>query len=198
MQRISKAALAIFSAGIGLLGASSAHATFHEWKIDQVYSNASGSVQYIEFQQPSFIVDDERFLTEASLSDSALGHNYAFPTNLPSAPVANQHFLVATPGYAALPGVPAADYVLPSNDFFSTAGDTITYAGGIDSLTFAAGQLPTDGTNSLHRAWGSTLLTSGPNSATNFAGQSGSVPEPAMLGLMAAGACLGLRRRRSH
>jgi serralysin len=177
------------------LGASTARATFHLWKIDEVYSNAGGSVQFVEFQQPSFMVDDERFLNGITLTDSALGHSFTFPANLPSEPQPNSHFLVVTPGYAALAGVPAPDYVLPANDFFSTSGDTLTYASGVDTLSFTGSQLPTDGTNSLNRAYGASTFTSDRNSPTNFAGQTGSVPEPAALALLVAGGLLVSRRR---
>lgn len=175
--------------------ASRAGATFHLWKIDEVYSNASGNVQFIELQQPSFEIDDERFVSGHTLTDSALGHSFTFPTDLPAAPVANQFFLVATPGYAALKGVPVADYVLPMNNFFSTSGDTITYAEGVDSLTFSGSQLPTDGIDSLNRAYGASTFTIATNSPTDFAGQTGTVPEPGVIGLVAAAACLGYRRR---
>ena len=175
-----------------------AKATFHLWKIDQVYSNASGSVQFIEFQQPSSEFDDERFVGGLTVTDSALGHSFTFPANLPAAPVANQRFLIATPGYAALKGVPAPDYTLGANDFFKTSGDTLTYAGGVDSLTFSGSQLPTDGVDALFRAYGASTFTTGKNAPTNFAGQTGSVsvPEPATVGVVAVAMGLGLLRRR--
>lgn len=183
---------------IGLY-ASTARATFHLWKIDEVYSNASGTVQFIEFLQPTFSFDDERFLGGQTLIDSTLGHSFTFPSNLPSQPAANSHFLVATPGYAALTGVPAPDYVLPANDFFSTSGDTLTYASGVDALTFTGSEFPTDGITSLNRAYGATTFTNGRNSPTDFAGQTGSVPEPAALGLLVAGGLLvSLRSRRAN
>ena len=183
------------------LWSSTAQATFHLWRIDEVYSNASGTVQFIELQQPSFEFDDERFLTEAgTITDSTLGNTFTFPSDLPSTPAANSHFLVATPGYAALSGVPAPDYILPTNNFFSTSGDTITYAGFVDSLTFTSSQLPLDGLNSLDRAYGETTFTTAAASPTNFAGQTGAIaaPEPAFLGLLVSGASIsliGLRRR---
>src|SRR4029079_8797579 len=79
-------------------------ATFHEWKIDQVYSNADGSVQYVDFvlAAPS---DDERFLFGRTLTAGLNSHSLTFGSDLPSEPVAGQHFLVATPGFAAIAGV---------------------------------------------------------------------------------------------
>jgi len=200
MHRTSKALVMATVAVVACLGlfASRAEATFHLWAIVQVYSNASGSVQFIELQQPSSEFDDERFVGGLSLTDSALAHSFTFPANLPAAPVANQRFLIATPGYAALKGVPAPDYTLAANDFFSTSGDTLTYAGGVNSLTFSGSQLPTNGVDALFRAYGASTFTTGKNSPTNFAGQTGSVsvPEPATVGVVAVAMGLGLLRRR--
>jgi hypothetical protein len=181
------------------LSTPTARATFHEWKISEVYSNSSGSIQFIELQLPPLVFDDERFLSGHTIAESASGNTFTFLTNLPSTPVANQTFLIATPGYAALSGVPAADYLLPSNNWFSTSGDTFNYA-AVDTLTFTNGQLPVDGTLSLQRAsFGSTTLITAANSPTNFAGESGvvAVPEPTVLELTAIGAglCLITRRR---
>ena len=172
-----------------------AHATFHQWKIDEAYSNASGSVQFVEFVLPSSVIDDERFVGGLSLTSNA--HSYTFSTDLPSQPQANDHFLVATPGYAALTGVPAVDYVLATNSFFNSAGDTLTYAGGTDTLTFSAAQLPTNGTDSLNRGYGRSTFATAVNSPTNFSGDTGSLPEPTTASLLALAALgvLCLRRR---
>ena len=133
------------------LGATTADATFHEWKISEVYSNATGTVQFIEFLQPSFSFDDERFVGGQTLTDAAFGHTFTFGSSLPNQPPPSSHFLVATPGYAALSGVPAPDYMLATNNFFSTAGDTLTFATFVDQLQFTGAQFPTNGTNSLNR-----------------------------------------------
>lgn len=198
MRSASRASVvAIAMAGTFLaIFAPEARATFHLWKIDEVYSNSTGTVQFIDFKQPSSEFDNESFVGGQSLTDSALGHTFMFPSDLPSTPVANQHFLVATPGYTGLPGLPHADYTLPVNGFFKTSGDTLTYAFGVNSLTFAGGQLPTDGVHALFRDYGGSELKTGVNDAINFAGQSGSVPEPGTLALLAGAAGLSLMRRR--
>jgi len=178
------------------LWALPARASFHEWRVSEVYSNAGGTVQFIEFLQPSSEFDDDRFLAAQTLTESALGHSFSFASNLPSTPGANSHFLVATPGYAALAGVPQADYVLPANNFFSTAGDTITFASFVDTATFTGAQLPTNGVNSLNRDYGVSAFTVARNSPTNFAGQTGSVvPEPSAAALALLGLVPLLRRR---
>jgi MYXO-CTERM domain-containing protein len=186
-------------AGLGAISlTSAARATFHEWRIDEVYSNPSGSIQFIEFQLPSAGIDDEMFVGGQTITDGVNGKTFTIPSNLPAVPVVNEHFLVASPGYAALSGVPAADYILPSNNFFSTSGDTLSYS-FVDSLTFTSAQLDADGTQSLNRtSYGSATFDTAVNSPTNFAGQTGTVqvPEPTMLGLAALLAVPMLRRRR--
>jgi serralysin len=163
--------------------------TFHEWRIDQVYSNASGSVQYVDFVLP-FAPDDEQFLAGHTLAAGLNGNTLTFPTNLPSPPVAGQHFLVATPGFAAIAGV-KPDYTFSGAPFFNQNGDTLTYALGVDSFTFPA--LPVDGIHALNKNNSISI-----NAPVNFAGQTGFVPEPAswvMLSLGALGLGVAFRRR---
>jgi Dockerin type I domain len=155
-----------------ILATTSAQATFHLWQITQLYSDPTGTVQFIELTNGNF--DGENLLMGHTITSNT--NSYTFPNNLPFN-TANHHFLIATPGYVAITGAPAPDYVLPSNNFFSVTSDTINYA-GFNSLTFTAGQLPTDGVNSLNRAYNSTILFVAENSPTNFAGNAGNVSPP--------------------
>src|SRR5216684_7110436 len=155
-----------------ILATTSAQASFHLWQITQLYSDPTGTVQFIELTNGNF--DGENLLMGHTITSNT--NSYTFPNNLPFN-TANHHCLIATPGYVAISGAPAPDYVLPSNNFFSVTSDTINYA-GVNTLTFTAGQLPTDGVNSLNRAYNSTTLFVAPNSPTNFAGDTGSVSPP--------------------
>jgi hypothetical protein len=155
-----------------ILATTSAQATFHLWQITQLYSDPTGTVQFIELTNG--ISDGENLLMGHTITSNT--NSYTFPNNLPFN-TANHHFLIATPGYAAITGAPAPDYLLPSNNFFSVTSDTINYA-GFNMLTFTAGQLPTDGVNSLNRAYNSTILFVAENSPTNFAGTAGNVSPP--------------------
>src|SRR5258708_39657387 len=85
----------------------SAFATFHLFQIVKVFSNASGTVQYIELFTTS---PGQEFLSGRAINSNA--HSFMFTSNLPATPThttANQHFLLATPGYFALSGVPPSD-----------------------------------------------------------------------------------------
>jgi hypothetical protein len=176
--------LGVFTA-IVTICSQQAEASFHEWKIDQVYSNASGSVQYVDFLLTN-PTDNEQFLSFAQFASNS--HTMGF-TNLPSQPVNGQHFLIATPGFASIAGV-TPDYTFPATPFFNRSGDTLNYAFGVDTLTFTA--LP--GGNSAVGHSGVVLAK-----PTNFAGVVGNVPEPATGVLLLVGAaCLWAFIRRSR
>ncbi len=145
----------------GLVTASSARAGHHNWDFTEIFSNADGSVQYIEIFTPA---NGEGGLGPFTITAS--GNTFNFVTNLPSTTL-NKWALVATSNFAALPGAVTPDYILPAS-FFSTAGGTLNYAGGADLWNYGA--VPTDGVNALQRDGSSAA-----NSPTNFAGAVGSV-----------------------
>ena len=151
--------------------------TFHLWKIDQVYSSADGKAQFIELQDPANL---ENHLATHFISSGA--KTFTFPTDLSTTDTANHHLLLATASYAALPGAVTPDYTLPDN-FFNPGGDTLDYS-DVDSLTFTAGQVPTDGVNSLMRNVTTLALSTGANSETNFSGQSGSISDVPKTGYL--------------
>ena len=97
------------------------------------------------------------------------GNRFTFDRNL-IPPTTNKHLLLATAGFAALPGAPTPDFIMPDN-FLPFTGDTLRYwFYGPAFMTYGAGELPTNGILSLNID-GST----GVNSPTNYAGDGGSV-----------------------
>jgi hypothetical protein len=156
-----------------LLAAPAALAAFHEFRIEQVYTNADGTVQFIVLNEIGGF-NGENFWAGIALTSTHAGttRTFRFPSNLPSSATARRRVLVATEGFAAL-GIITPNYVIP-NGFLATDGGTINYA-GVDSITYIT--LPTDGVHAINRS-GETI----PNVATNFAGASASVvPTPAVL-----------------
>jgi hypothetical protein len=158
--------------------ATAARAEFHTFQIEQLYSNADGSVQFVVLHE-SQGMNGENFQMGQVLTGTHLGvtKTYTFPNNLPgggcdmgygcsASPTANSRVLIASAGFAALKLV-TPDYVIP-NGFLPMDGGTLNYA-FVDQLTF--GSLPTDGSSALSRSTGMAI----PNVATNFNGQSGSV-----------------------
>ncbi|MCH8043644.1 MAG: PEP-CTERM sorting domain-containing protein [Planctomycetes bacterium] len=163
--------------GLVLIAAAPAQASFHLWDFSEVYSNADGSVQFIElFTTSNF----ERFTSGHTITSG--NKSFVFPDNTPAS-TADHHLLLATPGFADLDGGVAPDFELPVN-FFDPSGDTLTFVGLIDpSVTF--NNLPTDGVDSLHYPDPFDFLNngvSGVNSPTNYLGISGSIiPTPVLL-----------------
>ncbi|HEV3137736.1 MAG TPA: dockerin type I domain-containing protein, partial [Pirellulales bacterium] len=150
-------------------------ANFHFWKIDQIYSNASGTVQFVELGDTS---NGETVVGGKTLTSSS-GQTFTFPSDLPAGTAtAGHHMLLATPGYNALNGATKADFTLPAH-FLNTSGDTLNYASGFDSVSFGDSQLPmlpVDNLHSLNRSAPSQSLLSGVNFATDLAGNSGQIP----------------------
>jgi len=148
-----------------LLATFGASASFHLFRIEQIYSNADGTVQFIVLRE-SFGANGEDLWKDQMLTSTGGGSNKSltFPTNLPSFSTAGRRVLIATPGFAAL-GLVTPNYTIP-NGFLPLTNGTLNYA-GVDQVTYAS--LPTDG-NAIDRS-GNPI----PNVATNFAGTSASV-----------------------
>jgi len=145
-----------------------AFAGAHTWKINEVYTDASGLIQFVELRESGG--GDSEIGTGGRAVTSSL-HSFTMTSNVAS-PTAFKSILIATPGYAALKNVPAPDYILPaaSVPFFDvTFPNTMGYS-TFDAWVIPADSIPTDGVLSFNRAAGITT-----NSPTNYAGQTGTV-----------------------
>lgn len=164
---------------LGVAFANDAMADFHTYKIDQVYSDAGGTVQFVVLHE-ALGEDGQQFwkghaFTTQSHTGGALT-NYVFAENISSSFVTSGTYaLIASAGFAAL-GLVTPDYVLP-NGFLDRAGGSINY-GGVDLVTYGA--LPIDGVNGVDRN-GAVVAAiarnfsgaSAPVKATSFAINSG-------------------------
>jgi len=159
--------LVIAAAGFIALASPSAHATFHLWAFNELYSNDDGTVQFIELFTT---FASQQFATDQTFraKQGVLTHDYVFPTDTP-APTANHHLLVATAGFAALPGAPTPDFIMPDGFLFTPNGSVQNLAIGGPTINYT--NLPTDGLLSL----AGDGVTTGVNSPTNYAGQTGSI-----------------------
>jgi hypothetical protein len=169
---------------LGLIAAlvaisASSQATFHLWRITQLYSNADGTVQFIEL---TALASGQQYLTGHTIKSSqgATTHSYTFTMGLPgdSADMSDggygygmmvtgfKSIVIGTQGFAAM-GVVTPDYIVPNGFLFTTNG-TVNWGEGSDVFSYAA--LPTDGRLALMRA-GNTDV----NSPKNFNGEMGTV-----------------------
>ncbi len=148
-----------------------AMAASHLWIFSEVFSNPSGTIQFIEMVECCG-AENETFLQGKWVKSLGTTEQYTFPTNLPCTNcTAHKHLLLATQSFADLPGAPTPDFIIPAGSlpFFAIGGDTLQYWFYPDA-TWSFGPVPTDGYHSLYRDG-----TAGCNSPTNFAGQSSSV-----------------------
>jgi serralysin len=185
-----RAVLSLAIAAAFILNVPTSRAAFHLWQVKEAYSNADGSVQFVEMFD-SF--GGENFVGGFTLTANSDGtiKTFTFPSNLSLNTPGS--LLIATPGFGSLPGGVTPDFTFTqggvSGQFFNPNATnlTFTYNGSADSMSFAGASLPKDGIHSLTDAGavgfppGTPSISSGVNSPTNLSGQSGSVnlaPEP--------------------
>ena len=151
-------------AAAAALVASHAGAAFHLWAMGELYTNADGSVQFLEL---AALAGGQQFVGGHVLESRCGGTSkfFTFPANLPG-DTAGRRMLIGTQGFASL-GVVSPDYTVPDG-FFCRGAGTIDFAHQSDIWNHPAP--PADGSLSLNRD-GST----GTNSPRNFAGQTGTV-----------------------
>jgi len=145
-----------------------ARADFHDWTITEIYSNADGSVQFIELSCPNtgenFLGGERIWCTSANRTNI-----FIFLGDL-SGDTEDAKLLLATPGFASLPGGIVPNYIIPTN-FLILGSGRLNYA-NVDILNYT--NLPTNGTASLVRS-GSRFINAATNSPENFAGARGAI-----------------------
>jgi hypothetical protein len=204
-----RSSITLIAVAFALGVAAPARALVHLWDIAEIYSNADGSVQFVEFFTTG---ESEIGWSGAALRSVSNDVLVEFDLNV-DAPTNDRRVLVATPGFADLPGAVAPDFEIPLA-FIDVGGDTLVFTGSVDQVTFEPDQLPTDGLHSLYRTLtipspptptpaGPDDLFVGENSPTNYAGEVGHLlPEPGATALAASAlsalAVLGSTRRRDR
>ena len=158
---------------VALCGGNFSWAGSHLWTINEVFSNADGTIQFVELHCPAG-ADFETGVNSKNMTSLATGGDFTI-AGLSLSATGDKFLLFATADFAALPGAPTPDLIIPpgSVPFIGIGVDEkIHYcpACNYDSFSFLADALPVDGIDSL-----SFDLSTGTNSPTNFAGDSGSV-----------------------
>ena len=149
------------------LACRAAHADVTAFAVEQIYSNADGTLQFVVLHE-TLGQSGGHLWSGRTLRSTHAGvtKSFTFPGDLPSAATGGKRVLAASAGLAAL-GIVAPDFVLP-NGFLPTDGGTLEFA-GVDQVAYGA--LPADGVNAITRLGFAT-----PNVAANFAGATASVP----------------------
>jgi hypothetical protein len=150
------------------------------WKIQEVYSNDDGSIQFIElFSEHDNQNFPNKITIESRDSSDKLHKAHVFTTSGLIDKTENHSLLLATPGFSVLPGGVTPDYVIPF-DFLITAGGTLrifaTFGepSGKDELEYDKLEyewFQTKGVSSFHLNGNGSFF--GANSPTNFAGETG-------------------------
>lgn len=166
-EKMTIAALASF-----LLMSLPAFGSGHTWRINEMFSNPDGTIMFIELKECCGGAN-ETALNNKVISNTTLGNSYTIIGNILPFPICNctssAHFLLATQGFADLPGAPIPDRIMPvyAGGFLNLAGDTLNYSVYDPHVH---GAIPTDGIGSLQRDGSITV-----NSPTNLAGDTASV-----------------------
>ncbi|APV50875.1 hypothetical protein BWI17_14975 [Betaproteobacteria bacterium GR16-43] len=142
-----------------LFACAQAHAAFHLFTVNEVYSNSSGTLQFVEM---TALAGGQQFTAGHTLVaiDVSGPKTFTLGLNLPG-DTSQRRVLFGTSGIAAAFGV-TPDYIIPNN-FLGQNGGTVNWGEGSSTLDYPA--LPTDGTNSYSR--GGTIAAATPQ---NFAG----------------------------
>lgn len=154
-----------------------ARAAFHLWDINEVYSSADGTVQFIEMRALSSGQQNLNTFGATIQSTNSAGVNtFSFPTNLP-ADTLNKFYILGTSNLASIPGGLTPNYIIPANFIRMPVGGgsaAVIFPPNSGQATAAYTNLPTDGNSALLRS-GSTFIVVPTNSPRNFADQSNSI-----------------------
>ena len=177
----SRAGIAIFGF-IGLVAAAGpgALAGSHTWESWAVFTDATGTVQFVEIKE-----------THGGVAEVGLGGHTMIshpsgnssPMNSVTGNTAFTYYLLGTAAYAALPGAPPLDKIIPTS-FVVPASDTSMEYSFTNTATWSLGSLPIDGVNMLTRNTSLGPLVSAGNVATNFAGVTGCVDASGLAPLL--------------
>src|SRR4051812_44800329 len=90
-------------AALLLLQVSNVFAAFHLFRIEQMYSNADGTVQFIVLHEATG-TNGENLWANNTLTSTHAGATkvFTFPADLPGSNTAGRRVVVATQGFAAL------------------------------------------------------------------------------------------------
>jgi hypothetical protein len=159
---------------------------FHLWQVKEVFTNASGSVQFVEMFD-SFGGETSVLNQTLTANSDGIIKTFKFPSilshNTPGS------LLIAITGFGALTGAVTPDFTFDqsatpfSGSFFNpnATNITFTFSGSGDSMAITGAALPKDGIHSLTDAGavgfppGTPNISSGVNSPSSLTGNSSGI-----------------------
>lgn len=151
-------------AGLALIAAPASG--WQAWDDREVFSTPDGRVQFIELFT---LTNNQHQLGTHELrsvsADGSATNSYIFSADI-GVSSSNKAVLIATHGFATLPGGVAPDYTNLPSGFLFTNGGSFWLVGGTATQSYGPGALPLDGVNSLALPG----LTTNRASPRNFAG----------------------------
>jgi hypothetical protein len=156
--------------------------SFHLYDIKELFTNADGTLQFIELAVGGSDNEDRWGGHTLTVSNGTTTHTLSFGDDLPSSATANTSVLIATQAFVNEYGI-EADFVIPNGFLFTTGTVTVNFAENTSIARYTS--IPTDGVHSLT----GTATSSNPNSPTvftntaiaqpkNFAGDTATLGEP--------------------
>lgn len=156
----------IAAALVVLCWGAPAFAGAHTWRSWSVFTNAAGNVQFVILKEALGGPAEVNLQLHSMISHPS---NNSKTMHIVNGNTALTSYLLATADFAALPGAPVPDDIIPNN-FVVVATDSSMEYSGTDTASWTAGTLPTNGINMYSRLVNGGPMTSVPNVATNFAG----------------------------
>ena len=151
---------------------------YHLWDINEVYSSADGSVQFIELRTTS--IGQQNLLSggcSLRSTNSTGMSTFTFPSNLPTYSGAKT-CIIGTANLSSIPGGVAPNYIIPAN--FIRPPDNGQNAAIVfvpppfSSVAGVFATLPADGDSALIRS-GASMVVVPTNSPRNFSDQSNTI-----------------------
>jgi len=156
--------------GLFILGTTGAFGGAHTWDVNELYSNADGTIQFVELREANGTPGETGVSGQPMRSLSFPTHTLVLINGPIAAPTTNKFLLGGTAAFAALPGSPDLDFTIPNGFLRLLANDSVSYGPPYDTLAYGAGQIPLDGINSFND--GAVIAL---NSPTNYDGDEGFV-----------------------
>ena len=156
--------------GVFLLASPSAFGGAHTWDVNEVYTNADGTIQFVELREANGTDLETGVNGQPMRSLNFPAHTLTLLHAI-SSPTGNKFLLGGTAAFAAMPGSPDLDFTIP-NGFLrlGTAADSVAYGPPYDTLAVPSGAIPLDGIRSFND--GGVIAD---NTPTNYAGDEGFV-----------------------